>query len=388
MKTFLGYRRPDGKVGARNHVLVIPANAYASTVADRIASLVGGTISLSHPHGHSQLSEDTRLTEWSLAGAAANPNIGAALIVGLDSESGEESRLLELARKRSDGKRLEVISIQDEGGSIHAIQRGAGIAKDLLRHITHDKRSKVPVSELILATQCGGSDATSGMASNPTVGVVSDLLVEHGATSILAETPELMGAEHILAQRARNKEVAEQLFEIVANVEKEAQHVGATVAGGNPTPGNMAGGLTTIEEKSLGCVYKGGTTTVQEVISYADHPKRKGLVVMDTPGQDPVSVSGEFAGGAQVCIFTTGRGSPAGNALGPVIKVTANPHTAESMADNIDFSAAGIIEGIDDKDTLGHELFELVLRVASGEQTRSEIIGHTEFALYRIGPQI
>ncbi len=388
MRTFLGYRRPDGQVGIRNHVLVIPANGYASTVAERVARLVPGVTALAHPHGAAQLGEDTRLTEWTLAGAAANPNVGAALLVGLDGEQGEAERVRTLAAQRSPGKRYEAIAIQDEGGSIKAIRRGCAIAKDLLRHVAGDERSAVPVGGLILATQCGGSDSTSGMASNPTVGVVSDLLIEQGGTSILAETPELMGAEHILARRARNEQVARQLFEIVANVEKEARHVGATVAGGNPTPGNIAGGLTTIEEKSLGCIYKGGTTTVKEVIGYADRPTRRGLVVMDTPGHDPISVSGELAGGAQVCIFTTGRGSPVGNALGPVIKVTANPQTAARMADNMDFSAAGMIAGATDKETLGRKLFELMLRVASGEPTRAEIIGHTEFALYRIGPQV
>ncbi|MAG37202.1 MAG: hypothetical protein CL878_13290 [Dehalococcoidia bacterium] len=384
----MGYRRPDGQVGIRNHVLVIPANAYASTVAERIARLVPGVIALAHPHGDAQHSDDTRLTEWTLAGAAANPNVCAALIVGLDGERGEAERVLTLATQRSPGKRFEAVSIQDEGGSIKAIRNGCAIAKDLLRHAANDERSAVPIGELILATQCGGSDSTSGMASNPTVGVVSDLLVEHGGTTILAETPELMGAEHILARRARDEAVAQQLVEIVANVEKAAQHVGATVAGGNPTPGNVEGGLTTIEEKSLGCIYKGGSTIVEEVIGYADHPTRKGLIVMDTPGHDPISISGELAGGAQVCIFTTGRGSPVGNALGPVIKVTANPRTAERMSDNMDFSAAGMIAGAASKEALGQELFELTLRVASGELTRAEIIGHTEFALYRIGPQV
>ena len=384
MQTFRGYRRPDGTCGVRNHVIVIPASAYASTVAERIARLVPGTVALAHPHGDAQLADDARLTEWTLAGAAANPNVGAALIIGLD----DADSLLALARQRSPGKRLDALAIQDVGGSIRAIRQGCDLAQRLLRQVADDKRDVAPVSDLILATQCGGSDSTSGMAANPTVGVVSDLLVEQGGTTILAETPELMGAEHILARRGRNPAVAQRLVDIVANVEQAAQYVGASVAGGNPTPGNIAGGLTTIEEKSLGCVYKGGTATLEEVIGYADRPTRKGLIVMDTPGHDPISVSGEFAGGAHICIFTTGRGTPVGNALGPVIKITANPETAERMADNMDLSAAGIIEGSTDKETLGQELFEQFVRVADGELTAAEVIGHQEFALYRIGPQV
>jgi altronate dehydratase large subunit len=194
-----------------------------------------------------------------------------------------------------------------------------------------------------------------------------------------------MGAEHILAKRARDERVARRIFEIVANVEKAANAVGATVAGGNPTPGNMAGGLTTLEEKSLGCIYKGGSRPIQDVLDFAQPPPGKGLYIMDTPGHDAVSVSAKAAAGAHLCIFTTGRGSPLGNAIYPVIKVCANPQTVVNMQDNIDFSSAPIVEGLATKEDLGPDLYRLMIDVCNGQPTNAEIIGHQEFAIHRIG---
>jgi altronate dehydratase large subunit len=211
------------------------------------------------------------------------------------------------------------------------------------------------------------------------------MLVAAGGTVILSETTELMGAEHILARRAKDEHVARRIIEIVENVEKAANAVGATVAGGNPTPGNMAGGLTTIEEKSLGCIYKAGTTTIMGVLDFAEPPTGKGLYIMDTPGHDAVSVSAKASAGAHLCIFTTGRGSPLGNAIYPVIKLCANPATVAKMQDNIDFSAAPIIEGTASKEELGPQLFKLVVDVCNGQPTNAEIIGHQEFAIHRIG---
>ncbi len=387
METFLGYRRPDGTVGVRNHVAIIPAVVCANTVVQRIAQLVPGTVALPHPHGCAQIGDDVQMTMWSLAGAAANPNVAAALIVGLGCETCQSTDVLDLAQERTPGKRLERFSIQEAGGSIKAIQRGVETARALVAEVATQQPEPTPVSELVVGTECGGYDATSGAAANPTVGAVADWLVGEGATVLLGETAEFFGAEQTLARRARDKETAQRLYEIVARLEAEAQYVGESVAGAaTPTATeDDSGGRT---EAALGCIRKGGTTEVQEVVGFSDRPTRAGLVVMDTPSHDTVALTGMVTGGAQLCIATTGRGSPVGNALAPVINVTANPRTAARMGDNIDLSLAGIVEGTDTPDALAAELTGLTVEVARGELTAAEIIGHEEFALYRIGPQV
>jgi altronate dehydratase large subunit len=383
--TFLGFPRPDGTVGIRNHLLIVPVTTAANTVARRVAAMIPGAIAL--PLLDDEL-EDERfrsLMEQVLAGAAASPNVGAAIIVGLNRASGEAERVLEMVRRLAPGKPVEGFAVDETGGSIKAISRGVEIGQKLSPRLSMLQRVETPLSELILGTECGGSDATSGLASNPTVGVVSDMLVDLGGTSILSETTELMGAEHILARRARNDEVARRIVEIVANIEKAANAVGATVAGGNPTPGNMVGGLTTIEEKSLGCIYKGGSRTIQDVLDFAERPTLKGLHIMDTPGHDCVSVSAKAAAGTHLCIFTTGRGTALGNAVYPVIKVCANPATVAKMQDNIDFSCTPIVEGTATKEDLGPELFRLMVDVCNGQLTNAELIGHQEFCIHRFG---
>ena len=380
METFLGYRRPDGTVGVRNHVAIIPAVVCANTVVQRIAQLVPGTVALPHPHGCAQIGDDVQMTMWSLAGAAANPNVAAALIVGLGCETCQSTDVLELAQERTPGKRLERFSIQEAGGSIKAIQRGVETARALVAEVATQQPAPTPLSELVVGTECGGYDATSGAAANPTVGVVADWLVGQGATVLLGETAEFFGAEQTLARRARDKATAQRLYEIVARLEAEAQYVGESIAGDD--------GADAQAEAALGCIRKGGTTEVQEVVGFSDRPTRGGLVVMDTPSHDTVALTGMVTGGAQLCIATTGRGSPVGNALAPVINVTANPRTAARMGDNIDLSLAGIVEGMDTPDALAAELTALTVEVARGELTAAEIIGHEEFALYRIGPQV
>ena len=388
METFLGYRRADGTVGVRNRVAIIPAVVCANTVVQRISQLVPGTVALPHPHGCAQIGDDVQMTKWSLAGAAANPNVAAALIIGLGCETCQSTDVLDLAQERTPGKRLERFSIQEAGGSIKAIQRGVETARALVDEVAMQQPEPVPLGELIVGTECGGYDTTSGAVANPTVGTVADWLVEHGATVLLGETAEFFGAEQTLARRARDKDVAKQLHEIVARVEAEAQHVGETVADAvRPAP-TEDGDFSTREESALGCIRKGGTTDVQDVIGFSDRPSQAGLVVMDTPSHDTVALTGMVTGGAQICIATTGRGSPVGNALAPVINVTANPRTAARMGDNLDLSLASIVEGTATQDTLATELTGLTMQVASGELTAAEIIGHEEFALYRIGPQV
>ena len=241
------------------------------------------------------------------------------------------------------------------------------------------------MSELIIGTECGGSDPTSGLAANPLIGQLSDLIVKEGGTSILSETTEFIGAEHILARRAANKEVHDRIYEIVHRYEESLRVVGEEVREGNPSPGNKAGGITSLEEKSLGCIHKGGHSTVMNVYDYGKQVKAKeGLVIMDTPGNDPSSVAGMVAGGAQVVVFSTGRGTPTGNPLVPVIKITGNKLTYANMIDNIDVDASPLIYGTKTIEELGQELLKLTQEVACGKQTKAESLGYTEMAIARV----
>ena len=247
------------------------------------------------------------------------------------------------------------------------------------------QKEEFPLSELIVGTECGGSDPTSGLAANPAIGAMSDLVVKAGGTSILSETSEFIGAEHILARRAANKEVHDRIYEITTRFENHFHAVGEDVRAGNPSPGNKAGGITTLEEKSLGCIHKGGHSTINAVYDYAKQVKSKqGLVIMDTPGNDPSSVAAMVAGGAQIVVFSTGRGTPTGNPLAPVIKITGNKLTYANMIDNIDVDASPLIYGTKTIEELGQELLKLTQEVACGKQTKAESLGYTEMAIARV----
>jgi len=380
----MGYRRPDGTVGVRNYLAILPSVICSSTVAQRVTELVPGSVATIHQYGCGQLGADAELFIRTMIGTGANPNVGAAIVLGLGCETAEAPLIAEGIAKT--GKPVEVITIQECGGSIKTIQKGAELAHKLAAKLSTMTRAEVPLSELILATECGGSDTTSGLTSNPVVGVVADLVIEAGGTAMLSESPEFIGAEHIFARRARTPEVAEKLLAIVRQAEQDALSMGVSIRGANPAPGNIKGGLTTIEEKSLGCIYKGGTKPLEEVVGFAERPTQKGLIVMDTPGYDSVSVTGMVAGGAQVCLFTTGRGSPLGHPIAPVIKVCANPQTVEKMGDNFDFSCVPILEGTASIRELGEQLFDLTIEVINGKLTAAEILGHREFAPHRVGP--
>jgi altronate dehydratase large subunit len=378
------YLRPDGRAGVRNHLLVLPSVFCANVAAERVAEAVPGAIALPHPYGCAQF--DAERVADVLAGIGAHPNVGAVVVIGLGCEMLQAEELA--ARIAATGQTVEVLSIQREGGTLKTIARGREFARKLAAHLEVQQRQPVSLGEIVLATECGGSDATSGLAANPVVGRVADRVVAAGGTVILSETAELMGTEHLLARRAVDAHVGQRIFQIVAAVEQEALRLGADLRGSNPTPGNIVGGLTTIEEKSLGCIYKAGRSVVQGVLAYAESPPGGGLYVMDTPGHDGESVTGMVAGGAQVVIFSTGRGTPLGAPVAPVIKITANPQTAQIMADHIDFSAAGVIAGETTIDEAGEDVWELLLRVLVGQETASELLGHREFAVTRAGPSV
>lgn len=376
-----GYRREGGVVGFRNHVVILPTSVCSSETAVRICGEVEGTVALPHQHGCCQIGADLETTRRTLTGLARNPNVAAVLVVSLGCETLSPSGILD---KLSEiGKPADHVTIQEEGGSRSAVACGAEKATRLVKIASGVERREVGVGELTLAIECGGSDATSGLAANPVAGRCADRLIESGGTVIFSETTELVGAEHLLARRATDPHTRNRLLEIVDRVERRAKAMGVDLRGGQPTPGNIEGGLTTIEEKSLGCVYKGGGSPLMGVLEYAEPPPSRGLHFMDTPGQDIESITGMLAGGAQLVIFTTGRGTPTGSPIAPVIKVTGNAMTWERMRDHIDFDASAVLQGAGVEE-VGDRLFECMLRVASGHLTKAERLGHREFAIHRI----
>lgn len=380
-RTFRGYRRADGQVGIRNHVLILPTSICASDTSERIAHAVAGCVSFHNQNGCSQVNVDQQLTVDTLAGLAANPNVYAVLAVSLGCEGCQNDLVVDAIRKRTN-KPIRQLVIQQVGGAIKAIEQGTRIARELVAEAAACEREDVPVSELIFGTNCGGSDTSSGLGSNPLIGEVSDWLVGQGATTVLCETPELFGGEHILARRAATPEVGEQVLKIVRDYEKYVQGFGAEMREGNPSPGNMAGGLTTLEEKSLGCIHKAGHSPINAVYPYAAQLKsHEGLVIMDTPGNDPSSVGGIIAGGCQLVIFSTGLGTPTGNAIAPVLRITANGRTAQTMADHIDFDAQATIYGPETMEELRDQLIDKIIAVCNGEPTCAEALGFTETAL-------
>jgi altronate dehydratase large subunit len=386
--SFLGYRRSDGRIGTRNHVLVVPTVICASVVAERIAAAVPPLgAALPHLAGCGQLGPDMRVTHDTLAAYCAHPNVGAVLVVALGCEQVVAQILAEAARRH--GKPADIVAIQSEGGTIKATDKGIRIASRFAEQLAADARERCDVAELVLSLKCGGSDYTSGLASNPTVGRVTDRLVDLGGTAVLGEIAEIMGAEHLLASRASRQNTATELIQIITRVETEARALGLDIRGTQPSPGNIRGGLTTIEEKSLGATHKGGERApLEDVVGYAAPITRKGLTVMDTPGLDVESVTGMVGGGAQVVVFTTGLGTPTGNPIAPVIKVTGNARTARQMADNIDLDVSGIMDDSETLDAAADRLFAEVLAVASGQPTSAERLGHREFAIHRRNPTI
>ena len=385
---FLGFVRPDGRVGVRNYVLVVPTVICSSVVCERITEVQPDAIvALPHLAGCGQLGPDMRVTHQTLAAYCAHPNVGAVLVVALGCEQVIAQTLAASARKA--GKPAEIIAIQETGGTIRTIERGRQIAARMAAALESVKREWCDVRSLVLSLKCGGSDYTSGLASNPALGRLADQLVEYGGAAVLGEIAVIMGAEHILAAWASRPEVGRDLLRVISRVEAEAMALGLDIRGTQPSPGNIRGGLTTIEEKSLGATHKGGERSpVVDVVPYAGRITKPGLTVMDTPGLDVESVTGMVGGGAQVVVFTTGLGTPTGNPIAPVIKMTGNARTARQMADNIDVDVSGVIADTLTLDGAAAMLFAEVLDVASGKATTAEALRHREFAIHRRNPTI
>jgi altronate dehydratase large subunit len=377
-----GFPRPDGSVGFRNHIIILSTVVCANHVVTQIANEVPGCIPITHQHGCDQLGSDAELTFRTMVGISSHPNVYGVLVVGLGCEQLRIEKIV--PPLLAAGKMVESFYIQESGGTTGSVTKGSVLVRSLLA-VEPPEREQVSIADLTVGLECGGSDYSSGIASNQVVGEVANLLIKEGAKVILSETTEIIGAEHILAKRAVTPEVARFLIAKAQETEAEALRLKVDLRQSQPSPGNIAGGLTTIEEKSLGAICKGGTAPIVDGLEYAERVRFPGLSFMDTPGNDVESMIGMVAGGAQILLFTTGRGSPVGCPVAPVIKVCANPVTVTKMHENIDFDASPVLDQSLSIKEAGQNLFDLVLEVAAGRQTMSELLGHYEFALHRIG---
>ena len=396
--TFQGFRRADGRVGTRNYIGILSSVNCSATVVDFIADEVtrsgiladypniDGVVPFTHGTGCGMGAKGEEFdilarTQW---GYASHPNFAAVLVIGLGCEVFQIPRLRDMYGI-VEGPHFQSLTIQDTGGTRKAIAAGVARIKEMLPFANASVRETVPASELMLALQCGGSDGYSGLTANPALGAAVDLLVRHGGTAILSETPEIFGAEHLLTRRAESEEVGRKIVELIDWWTHYAARTGGEL-NNNPSPGNKAGGLTTILEKSLGAVAKGGTSTLRGVYRYAERIERKGFVYMDTPGYDPVAATGQVAGGANMLCFTTGRGSAYGCKPTPSIKLATNSDLFFRMEEDMDINCGDILDGVSIEEK-GREIFQLVLDIASGTRSKSELLGYgrNEFVPWQIG---
>jgi altronate dehydratase large subunit len=381
--SFWGYRRQNGSVGTRNYIGIISTVVCANDVNWWISQRVKGAAPFLHGQGCTQTQPDLDQITRTLISLGWNPNLAGVLLVSLGCESVSVDRIAEGIAES--GKPVDKVVIQKVGGATAAVSRGVSIAQTMATEMSAVKREEFPDSELVLGVKCGASDTTSGLVANPATGASCDLLIDNGGTCVFGETTEFMGAEHVLSRRAATPEVAQKIIDIVARMEKRVTAMGFDMRGGQPTAGNIAGGLTTIEEKSLGAIAKGGTRPIKAVYEYGARPQGKGLFIVDTPGREPEFLTALAAAGAQVIIFTTGLGAPQGLSFVPVIKVTGNPNTYKHLPEHIDMfielgGEAGIVRA-------GQALYQEVLAVVSGKKTKAEIIDYGNFPnIFTIGP--
>ena len=377
---FYGYRRKEGRPGIRNHILILPACACGSESCRIVASQVRGAVNIVFNTGCSDVAANTEMSQKVLTGFALNPNVYGVVIIGLGCETVPHAKLREKIQARC-SKPVVSFGIQEEGGTLKTIEKAVRAAREMAAEAGLQQKEKFPISELLLGIECGGSDATSGIASNPAVGNLSDRLVDLGASAMMSESIEWIGGEHVLARRGATPEIHDQIIRVCADYEKHLLAAGQDCRAGQPTPGNKAGGLSTIDEKSLGCIRKGGTRPIVEVLEQAQPPTKHGAIVMDTAGYDISSVTSMAAAGCQVIIFTTGRGTPTGNAIVPVLKVTANEHTYSWMEDNMDVDLSGIIRGEQTIEESGGMLLEKLHEIANGKLTKAEAYGFSDIAV-------
>jgi altronate hydrolase len=397
--TFQGIVRPEGRPATRNYIGILTTVNCSATAAKLIAERfkysgleefpnVDGVVSLTHDTGCGMAgpgSEGFEVLRRTLTGYANHPNFAGFLVLGLGCEVNQVSSLVE-QWQIPDHKITVPMTIQELGGTRKTVAEGIARIQDMLPDVDKATRESVPASELVLAMECGGSDGYSGITANPALGAAADLLVAHGGTAVFGETPEIYGAEHLLARRAASQKVGEKLIERIRWWEAYTERHGGSMDN-NPSPGNKAGGLTTILEKSLGAAAKGGTTNLADVVEFAEEITAKGLVFMDTPGYDPVNATGMVAGGAQVLCFTTGRGSAFGCKPTPSVKLATNTEMYLRMTDDMDLNCGEVADGSLSVAESGQQIFDLVLRVASGEKTKSEELGYgdEEFVPWQLG---
>lgn len=382
---FFGYRRSDGTIGIRNHVLILPTVGCANETCRIIAGLVNGAVSLVNQNGCGEVEGNRKITQTVMAGLAANPNVYGVIVVGLGCEPNSAAVMAGIIGAKTN-KPVQTLVIQEEGGTVNTICKAVKLAQDMVLAATSCLREEFDLSALMLGIECGGSDATSGLAANPVLGYVSDCLVDLGGTTMFSETPEIIGAEHILARRCATPEMGKKLLAMCRKTEEDFEKVNESLRSGQPSPGNQEGGITTLEEKSLGCIYKGGTRPIAEVVDYACRPVNKGLIFMDTPGYDLLSVTAKAAAGCQLIVFTTGRGNPIGNPVVPVLKVTANKETFLHMNDNLDMDFSAVLEGTKTMEEMGRDVMAEIVRIASGKMTKAEVhgFGFSETVVRRI----
>jgi galactarate dehydratase len=398
-RTFMGYARADGQAGTRNYIGIVSSVNCSATVSRAIADHfnrkggldgfpnVDGVVALTHGQGCALnlKTEGYTYLARTLSGYARNPNFGGILMIGLGCETNQISFITE-KYGLEEGPLMRTMTIQQLGGTRKTVEEASAIINEMLPVINAPERTEQPMYKLKLALECGGSDGYSGISANPALGYASDLLVRHGGTACLAETPEIYGAEHLLTRRAATPAVAQKLMDRIAWWREYTARHGAEL-NNNPSHGNKAGGLTTILEKSLGAVAKGGSMPLEAVYEYAEPIDRTGFVFMDTPGYDPVAVTGQIAGGCNMLVFTTGRGSVSGWKPVPTIKVATNNAMYEHMSDDMDINCGGIVTGEETIEESGTRMFETILAVASGKRTQSEIYdyGDNEFVPWQLG---
>jgi altronate dehydratase large subunit len=371
--------------GIRNHVLILPTVGCATETCRIVSGLVNGAVSFVNQNGCGEVEGNRKLTQTVLAGLAANPNVYGTLLIGLGCEPNSVDEMSRLISSKTN-KPIRKLVIQEEGGTVNTICKAVKLAQEMVTEASSCEPEEFSISEMMLGIECGGSDASSGLAANPVMGRVSDTLVELGGTAIFSETPEIIGAEHILARRCLEQSSGQKILNICAELETTLARASEDLRSGQPSPGNRAGGITTLEEKSLGCIYKGGTKPISEVVECAHRPSRKGLIFMDTPGYDILSVTAKVAAGCQIIVFTTGKGNPIGNPIDPVLKVTANRKTFAGMRDNIDMDLSPVLEGEKSIQEMGREVFDEIIRVACGKRTKTEIhgFGFSEVLIRRV----
>ncbi len=379
-RSFLGYARREGRPGIRNYVLILPTCACASESCRLVASQVAGTKNVIFNTGCSDVAANTAMSQKILTGFALHPNVYGVVIIGLGCETVPHAKL-RAEVEAATSKPVVSFGIQEEGGTVKTVAKAVRAAREMVAQAAAQPRVACDIADLLIGIECGGSDATSGIAANPAVGNMSDRLVDLGASTIMSESIEWIGGEHVLARRAATPELHDAIIAVCEQYEEHLLRAGQDCRAGQPTPGNKAGGLSTIDEKSLGCIRKGGTRPVVEVLEQAVRPSQRGAIVMDTAGYDISSVTSMVAAGCQAVVFTTGRGTPTGNAIAPVLKVTANEHTYSWMEDNMDVDLSPIIRGEQTIEAMGERLVDRIAAVAGGQMTKAEAYGFSDIAV-------